>query len=142
MRDGPAARQDAAALSFSERSSRYPRIASDPIFFALVPAIGEEPTIDLAVYYCGVPSSPVWQSALSLFDDPPRTRARRRRMARAKVAWHRDDAGERTGTRDNVFIIAVGIWAVVMVVLMTSALVLLVQIMREMRIISECGSMA
>jgi hypothetical protein len=63
-------------------------------------------------------------------------------MARAKVAWHRDDAGERTGTRDNVFIIAVGIWAVVMVVLMTSALVLLVQIMREMRIISECGSMA
>jgi hypothetical protein len=29
-----------------------------------------------------------------------------------------------------------------MVVLVTSALVLLVQIMREMRIISECGSMA
>ena len=53
-----------------------------------------------------------------------------------------DDAGERTGTRDNVFIIAVGIWAVVMVVLVTSALVLLVQIMRERRIILECGSMA
>ena len=30
----------------------------------------------------------------------------------------------------------------VMVVLVTSALVLLVQIMRDMRIISECGSMA